>query len=134
MVELSNSILSGKDDQRDIAAIGLKTVVLEMPPAMGVIAVHQLAGKLVTGVSQPVLEVKLECMDILDDLLRRFGASLKEDEAHRCLDALFSELGSSRAAARKRAIACIASLSATLSDKLLGQMVTSVVEKMNDTS
>lgn len=134
MVELSNSILSGKDEQRDIAAIGLKTVVLEIPPAMGVIAVHQLAGKLVTGVSQPVLEVKLECMDILDDLLRRFGASLKEDEAHRCLDALFSELGSSRAAARKRAIACIASLSATLSDKLLGQMVTSVVEKMNDTS
>ncbi|KAL1495813.1 hypothetical protein AB1Y20_016673 [Prymnesium parvum] len=132
MLELSTSILTGKDEQRDIGAIGLKTVVLEMPPAMGASAVHQLAGKLVRGVLQPVLEIKLECMDILDDLLRRFGASLHEDESHSCMEALFQELGSTRAAARKRAIACIASLSAALSDKLLGQMVTSIVEKMND--
>ena len=59
MVELSNSILTGKEEQRDIAAIGLKTVVLEMPSALGAVAVHQLASKLVSGVSQPVLEVKL---------------------------------------------------------------------------
>lgn len=78
MLELSNSILMGKDEQRDISAIALKTVVLEMPPAMGGTAVHQLGAKLVSGVAQPVLEIKIECMDILDDLLRRFGRSLCE--------------------------------------------------------
>lgn len=50
------------------------------------------------------------------------------------MEALFQELGSTRAAARKRAISCIASLSAALSDKLLGQMVSSIVEKMNDST
>lgn len=53
-------------------------------------------------------------------------------DAHKCLEALFQELGSTRAAARKRAMACIASLSAALSDKLLGEIVTSIVAKMND--
>ena len=120
--------------RRQIAAIGLKTIVLEIPTAHGSVAVHQLTSKLVSGVSQPVLEVKLECMQILDDLLRRFGSSLKEEEADACLNALFEELGSARAAARKRSIACIASLSATLSDKLLGQLVSTIVEKMNEPS
>jgi len=100
LIQLTNSILTGKDEQRDIAAIGLKIVVLEMPVSMGVIAVHQLAGKLISGVSQSALEVKLECMDILDDLLRRFGSSLKEEESHECLRALFEELNSTRAASQ----------------------------------
>ena len=72
--------------------------------------------------AKDVLEVKLESMDILNDLLKRFGGHLKEEESDACLTALFKELGSARAAARKRAIACIASLSAALPDKLLGQV------------
>ena len=63
------------------------------------------------------LEVKLECLEVLNDLLRRFAASLSEAESRDCLGALFGELPSSRAAARKRAIACIASLSASLPDR-----------------
>ena len=63
------------------------------------------------------LEVKLECLEVLNDLLRRFAASLSEVESRDCLGALFGELPSSRAAARKRAIACIASLSASLPDR-----------------
>ena len=82
MVELSASILTGKDEQRDIGAIGLKTVVLEMPSNMAAIAVHQLAGKLVSGVSQPVLEIKLECMDILNDLLNKQNAETKRTLEH----------------------------------------------------
>ena len=67
--------------------------------------------------------MKLESMDILNDLLKRFGGQLREEESDACLTALYKELGSARAAARKRAIACIASLSAALPDKLLGQVL-----------
>ena len=45
--------------------------------------------------------------------------------------ALFGELNSSRAAARKRAIACIASLSASLPEKMLeSQLTTPIFEHM----
>jgi len=134
MVELCGQVLTGKEEQRDICSIGLKTVVLEMPHSMAQAAVRQLTPKLISGISKDGLEVKLECMDILNDLLKRFGSALKENESHSCLDALFNELGSARPAARKRAIACIASISMALPDKLLSTLVTSIVTKMDDKS
>ena len=45
-----------------------------------------------------------------------------QDESHTCLETLFAQLGSTRAATRKRAISCIASLSAALPDRLLAQV------------
>ena len=47
-------VLTGKEEQRDICSIGLKTVVLEMPGAMAVTAVRQLAPKLVSGMPAAV--------------------------------------------------------------------------------
>ena len=143
-------VLTGKEEQRDICSIGLKTVVLEMPGAMAVTAVRQLAPKLVSGMPAgvhvargvvvgsaigpprcplssghslgtaraacpdrnlppPALPpkrplrngtsathrrgqghtwVKLESMDILNDLLKRFGGQLREEESDACLTAL----------------------------------------------
>ena len=106
MLSLCNQVLSGTEEQRDICSIGLKTVVLEMPASMAASAIRQLTPQLIAGVQREQLEVKLECLEILNDLLRRFAASLAEAESRECLGALFAELQSSRAAARKRAIAC----------------------------
>lgn len=75
MVQLVQLVLTGKEEQRDICSIGLKTVVLEVPQSMATAAVRHLAPKLVSGVSKDLLEVKLECMDILNDLLKRFVRS-----------------------------------------------------------
>ena len=47
-------VLTGKEEQRDICSIGLKTVVLEMPQIMAVTAVRQLAPKLVSGMAADV--------------------------------------------------------------------------------
>jgi hypothetical protein len=47
-------VLTGKEEQRDICSIGLKTVVLEMPGAMAGTAVRQLAPKLVSGMAAGV--------------------------------------------------------------------------------
>lgn len=66
--------------------------------------------------------MKLECIDILSDVLKRFGSLLKPEASASCNAALFAQLESTRAATRKRAISCIAALSAALSDKLLGQV------------
>ena len=124
MSSLCTSVLSGSEEQRDICSIGLKTVVLEMPASMAASAIRQLTPQLIRGVQREALEVKLECLEVLNDLLRRFAANLGEADSRECLAALFDELTSVRAAARKRAIACIASLSASLPDRMLeGQLV-----------
>ena len=47
-------VLTGKEEQRDICSIGLKTVVLEMPQVMAETAVRQLAPKLVSGMAADV--------------------------------------------------------------------------------
>ena len=44
--------------------------------------------------------MKIECLEVLNDLLRRFASALAEGEAREALDALFAELSSARAAAR----------------------------------
>jgi len=132
MLSLCGHVLTGSEEQRDICSIGLKTVVLEMPPSMANLAIRHLTPKLIQGVQRDSLEVKLECLDVLNDLLRRFAASLAEAESRECLTALFSELTSVRPAARKRAIACIASLSASLPERMLeSQCVGNIFSQMN---
>jgi len=132
MLSLCGHVLTGTEEQRDICSIGLKTVVLEMPPSMASLAIRHLTPKLIQGVQRDSLEVKLECLDVLNDLLRRFASSLAEAESRECLTALFGELTSVRPAARKRAIACIASLSASLPDRMLeSQCVGNIFSQMN---
>ena len=131
MMSLCKILLTGSEEQRDICAIGLKTVVLEMPTSMAGTAIRRLTPQLIQGVQSDKLEVKLECLEVLNDLLRRFASSLAEAESKETLAALFGELTSSRLAARKRAISCIASLSASLPDRMLeGQLVGSIFTQM----
>ena len=58
MVELCSMVLTGKDEQRDICSIGLKTVAIELPSSMGLAAMRQLTPRLVSGVRQDTLEVR----------------------------------------------------------------------------
>ena len=134
MVELCDKVLDGKEEQRDICSIGLKSAILELPMSTGSVAVRKLTPKLLGGLTHSTLEVKLECMDILNDLFKRFGTCLSEEDCQSCLDALFNELGSPRAATRKRAISCIASLSAALSHTLLNQLVVLILTEVNGTA
>ena len=81
MLSLCGHVLTGTEEQRDICSIGLKTVVLEMPPSMANLAIRHLTPKLIQGVQRDSLEVKIECLDVLNDLLRRFAAALAEAQS-----------------------------------------------------
>jgi hypothetical protein len=51
-------------------------------------------------------EIKCECLDILSDVLNRFGNVIAKD--HACmLTALLSQLSSSQASVRKKSVSCI---------------------------
>src|SRR5205085_1283432 len=76
--KLTAAILSGKDDLRDIYAIGLKTCISGLHSDMGANIASSLCSDLITGLKQEG-NVKLECFDILSDLLKRFGIAVSND-------------------------------------------------------
>ncbi|GJP34416.1 hypothetical protein CLOM_g18863 [Closterium sp. NIES-68] len=126
---LVGKLLTGKDPQRDIASIALKTVVAEVAsPAAIHHLLSSLPAKLTAAIDSPdtSVDVKGECLDVLGDVLQRFGVVMAGDH-ERLLVPLLHQLSSPRASLRKRATQCLASLAASLSDDLLARATNSVV-------
>jgi len=121
--KLCSLILEGNEALRDIYCIGIKTLISDVPDHMGRSVATMLAPRLLAGVRQDdVPEVKLECLDIMSDLLKRFGADVEAE--HRALsDATLAQLAHPKPVVLKRAIGCLASLAVVLSDALLDRLV-----------
>ncbi|KAG5184831.1 armadillo-type protein, partial [Tribonema minus] len=118
--KLCTLILEGKPELRDIYSIGLKTLISDVPDATGPSVAKRLTARLLGGVQKE--EAKLECLDNLTDLMRRFGHEV-EPEHNRVIEALLVQLGQERAVVRKRATACLGSIAVVLSDALLNKLV-----------
>ncbi|KAG1706621.1 Cullin-associated NEDD8-dissociated protein 1 [Nymphon striatum] len=77
---LCNNMLSEKEQLRDICSIGLKTVICELPPLSTGLAASickRITGRLSSAIAkQEDVSVQLEALDILGDLLSRFGGLL----------------------------------------------------------
>lgn len=126
---LCTKLLTGKEQQRDIASIALKTVVAEINSgsvAQGVVGL--ISPKLVKGISavETITEVKGECLDILCDVLHRFGSLMVADH-EKLLTSLLVQLISNQAGLRKRGVQCLAMLASSLSDDLLGKAIFHVI-------
>jgi cullin-associated NEDD8-dissociated protein 1 len=109
--ELSTSILDPKnEDLRDISAIGLKTILTQTPASAGgrrQLIAACLTHKLLEGINTvDVPEVKTHCLDVLQELIAQFGPILEKDY-QKILQAVLSQLTSTRAATRKRAITAL---------------------------
>lgn len=109
---LCMNMVSSDEQTRDISSIGLKTVISELPQVSKNLApnVCQLiTGKLCAAIEKEDVSVQLEALDIMSDLLSRFGEFLiPYHEA--CLKALVPQLESSRQAVRKRTIVALSHL------------------------
>ncbi|TVU32710.1 hypothetical protein EJB05_24458 [Eragrostis curvula] len=125
--KLCDKLLNGKDQHRDTASIALKTIIAEVTTtALAEKILISLAPQLINGVNTGKnAEIKCECLDILGDLLHRFGNLSKDHEY--MLTALLSQLSSTQASVRKKSISCIASLAPSLSDDLLAKATSQVV-------
>jgi cullin-associated NEDD8-dissociated protein 1 len=131
---LCNRLLTGKEQQRDIASIALKTVVAEISSgACAQALVQALTPRLIKGITSQdtSTEVKSECLDILCDVLHRFGG-LMVDDHELLLNALLMQLNLQRAGLRKRAIQCLATLASSMSDDLLARATVSVVQLLKN--
>ncbi|KAF9684918.1 hypothetical protein SADUNF_Sadunf03G0000300 [Salix dunnii] len=136
VVEMTNKLceklLHGKDQHRDIASIALKTIVSEVTAmSLSQSILVTLSPQMIKGITSPGLntEIKCECLDILCDVLHKFG-NLMANDHEVLLNALLSQLNSNQATIRKKTVSCIASLAPSLSDDLLGEATVEVVQKL----
>eukprot|EP01087_Luapelamoeba_hula_P011790 TRINITY_DN324_c0_g1_i1.p1 TRINITY_DN324_c0_g1~~TRINITY_DN324_c0_g1_i1.p1 ORF type:complete len:1220 (+),score=279.85 TRINITY_DN324_c0_g1_i1:138-3797(+) len=126
---LGDHILQNKKETlRDIAGIGLKTVIAQTPPESptATLIVHRVTPKLIKGISQEDPEIVLECLGVLTDLLKRF-ATLMDSDHEKIQKGILPHLTSTRVAARKRAISCLGYLSISTPDKLFGDLVSYIL-------
>jgi len=131
--KLSENLALGKDDKRDISTIALKTVVSEIPVDLAPGPIKKAIDNLLKALKTDNQEVKLDALDVLGDILNRFGTMVSSYHVD-LQQAFTSELTAKRDPIRKRAIVCLAELSVHTSDKLfeeLIQLVLTNIEKNN---
>lgn len=128
--KLCSLILDGQDALRDIYSIGLKTLIADVPDSMGNLVVERLTANLLTGISRPGAEdIKRECLDLMSDLLKRFG-NLNDREHIDIMNATVAQLEHNKVIIRKRAANCLGSLAVVSSDALLNRLVQTLLEKI----
>lgn len=124
VTKLSTNIMKGEDEKRDIATLALKTVIAKVPADMAA-TVKKCLETLIEAVEGKQQEVKQDALEVLGDILSRFGTMFTS--YHEKLQKTFiAELSSKRAPVRKRANACLAILSQYTSDKLFNELVQTV--------
>ena len=148
---LADQVLdTGKSELRDVYAIGMRTLVKTIPSHMGDRTSERLIGRLLDGIrassSSPASddetlrktneEIVLSCLDVLTDLLGRFGASsISVTRQHEpvlqiCLKLLTSIEAS--VVVRKRAGNALGCLSVVLSDALLVSAVERLLGQIDE--
>ncbi|KAL6064787.1 Cullin-associated NEDD8-dissociated protein 1 [Balamuthia mandrillaris] len=117
-----------KSELRDIAGIGLKTVITQTSTDSPVapLVVETVTPKLIKGIEQDVPEIVFESLGVLSDLLRRLATLMNKDH-ERIQKAILPHLTSMRVASRKKAISCLGFLSISTPDALFTELVNYIV-------
>ncbi|KAF5283424.1 hypothetical protein FQA39_LY04800 [Lamprigera yunnana] len=122
---LCTNMISDKEQLRDISSIGLKTVISELPQAPGGFSGNiskRITGHLTTAIEQEDVSVQLEALDIIADLLARFGSVLTCFHIS-ILTALLPQLYSLRQAVRKRTIVACSNLVLSCNNTLYTKLI-----------
>jgi len=128
LAKLSQLVLDGKPEVRDIYATCLKGLLTELPASCSTLACQNVLPKMLHGItSHPSVEVKEECTDVFHDFLKRFGDnrvmqwSDQENMATSLLNLLKPK--QYKSSLRKKVIACIGALSSVLADRQLDSLM-----------
>ncbi|XP_019800145.2 cullin-associated NEDD8-dissociated protein 2 isoform X3 [Tursiops truncatus] len=132
---LCANMRSDKEQLRDVAGIGLKTVLSELPPAatgsgLATSVCRKITGQLTSAIAQQEdVAVQLEALDILSDMLSRLGAPLGAFHAS-LLHCLLPQLSSPRLAVRKRAVGALGHLAAACSTDLFVELADHLLDRL----
>jgi len=139
LAKLSQLVLEGKPEVRDIYATCLKGLLSELPCSCSTLACQNVLPKMLSGItSHSSVEVKEECTDVFHDFLKRFGDnrvmqwSDQENMATSLLNLLKSK--QYKSSLRKKVIACIGALSAVLADRQLDSLMRTLLSDVRSAS
>lgn len=123
---LCTNMVGNKMTLRDISSVGLKTVIGEIPasnPTLAAIVCKSIVGRLSKSIAEQRDEsVQLESLDILADLLSKFGGLLVQYHT-KLLESLEPQLMSPRFAVRKRSIGAIGLLVMTCDEAIYTKII-----------
>lgn len=132
VMSLLDDLLDPKnDDNRDTAIIALRAIVTEIPPGSPVIKevlIDKEAIRIMKAISSiESQQVKIAGLEILSELIRRFGRIM--NTMHKpLLDTCLQQMAASSAATQKRAIACLSHLVVVVPENLFTTFMSSFVD------
>ncbi|KDO16458.1 hypothetical protein SPRG_18016, partial [Saprolegnia parasitica CBS 223.65] len=130
--KLCDLIFTGKPELRDIYSIGLKTILTDVSQKTGASISTALCGRLLNGISHYADQaIKSETLDILTELLKRFGADFQSEHVA-IMDLLLKELSDERAFVRKRVTSCLGALGVVAADALLHRLVEHLLQSVEN--
>lgn len=131
--QLCNNMLSDNEQLRDISSIGLKTVIQELPQGNAAMVGNickKITGRLTSAITkQRDVPVQLEALDILGDLLAKYGSMLLNFHAS-VNEALLPLLKSQRMAVRKRTYNAIGYLVMSCSNHIFAELLTHIINEL----
>ncbi|XP_053618217.1 cullin-associated NEDD8-dissociated protein 1 [Plodia interpunctella] len=134
---LCANMLSDTEQLRDISSIGLKTVISELPLGSNTLAANvckKITGRLSSAIEkQEDVSVQLEALDILADLLSRFGGLLISFHTM-LLNSLLPQLASPRQAVRKRTIVALSHLVMSCNSSLYNKLIDHLLEGLGSST
>lgn len=121
-------ITAKKDQERDVAFMGLKTVIIEASPANASAMTAACIAPLLQGLRSDTADVASNCLDALVELIARHGAVLPSTDV--VIEALLPELDHSRGGIRKRSIQCLALLAVSLPQEKLNALYNELLGRL----
>jgi len=139
MAKLSQLVLDGKPEVRDIYATCLKGLLSELPSTCSTLACQNVLPKMLHGITaHPSVDVKEECTDALHDFLKRFGDSrvMQWSDQENLATSLLNLLKPKqyKTSLRKKVIACIGALSSVLADRQLDSLMRTLLSDVRSAS
>ncbi|RXG58982.1 Cullin-associated NEDD8-dissociated protein 1 [Armadillidium vulgare] len=132
---LCDHMMSDKEQLRDMSSLALKTVINELPSSSTSL-VGNICKRVTDKLSEAIVKfqddvsIQLEALDILGDLLSRFGSLLVSFHPQ-MIEALLPQLSSPRLAVRKRTIVALSYLVISCSPSIYAKLMNYLIDELS---
>lgn len=136
--KLTECVVKGSAEFRDVYATCLKTLIGEAGESFGATLCSALLDPLVNNTGHKMDEVTEQCIDLTNDLLKRFNVVLvhnpKMIKREVLMKNLINQLNSTNLSLKKKASACLGSLAVIMMPKQLSDVISLLLKKITPKS
>eukprot|EP00826_Nyctotherus_ovalis_P061353 TRINITY_DN8723_c0_g1_i13.p1 TRINITY_DN8723_c0_g1~~TRINITY_DN8723_c0_g1_i13.p1 ORF type:complete len:604 (+),score=200.37 TRINITY_DN8723_c0_g1_i13:218-2029(+) len=133
--KLTECIVKGSSEFRDVYATCLKTLIGEADESFGTSLCSALLEPLVSNTGHKMEAVIEQSIDLINDLLKRFSVILVHNpnmiKREILMKNLISQLNSTNVALKKKASSCLGSLAVIMTPKQLSDLISLLLKKIN---